>query len=94
MFAHTLANTIWTDSKTVYAKVFLTEEAKPRRMVRMPMVVLLAAVVQGVAAGMNGLAVWRTVGMVGDSRAVPLVAAMAVYVCARDWVWSAALADL
>jgi hypothetical protein len=50
----------------------------------MPIVVLLAAGLQGVAAGMNGLAVWRTVGMVDGSRVVPLVAAVAVYVCARE----------
>lgn len=60
----------------------------------MPIVVLLAASLQGVAAVMNGLAVWRTVGMVGESRVVTLVAAIAVYVCARDWISGGASADL
>jgi hypothetical protein len=60
--------------------VFLTKEAKQRRMARMPIVALLAAGLQGVAAGMNGLAVWRTVGMVGESRVVRLLAVVAVYV--------------
>lgn len=59
----------------------------------MPIVALLAASLQGIAAGMNGLAVWRTVGMVGESRIVPLVAAMAVYVGLGDWIWGGASAD-
>lgn len=87
VFAHALASTTWTDSRAVGTKAFLTQEAKQRRAVRMPIVVLLAASLQGVAAGMNGLAVWRTVGMLGESRVVPLVAAVAVYVCVRDWIW-------
>ena len=84
VFAHALASTTWTDSRTVGTKAFLTQEAKQRRAVRMPIVVLLAAVLQGVAAGMNGLAVWRTVGMVGELRVVPLVTVIAVWVYCRD----------
>ena len=44
----------------------------------MPIVVLLAAVLQVGAAARNGLAVWRTMGMLLESRLVPLVAAVAV----------------
>jgi hypothetical protein len=84
VFAHALASTTWTDSRTVGTKAFLTQEAKQRRAVRMPIVVLLAAALQGVAAGMNGLAVWRTVGMVGELRVVPLVTVIAVWVYCRD----------
>jgi hypothetical protein len=84
VFAHSLANTTWTDSRLIVTKEFLTQEAKRRRLVRMPIAVLLAAGLQAVAAGMNGLAVWRTVGMVGELRVVPLVAAVALYVCSRD----------
>lgn len=46
----------------------------------MPIVVLLAAALQAGAAVRNGLAVWRTVGMVRESRLVPLVAGIALYV--------------
>ena len=78
VFAHALAYATWTDSRLLGTKAFLTREARQRRTVRMPVVVLLAAGLQVVAAGMNGLAVWRTVGMVSESRTVPLVAGVAV----------------
>lgn len=78
MFAHVLAYGTWTDSRKIGTKAFLTTEAKQRRMVRMPIVVLLAAVLQVGAAARNGLAVWRTMGMLLESRLVPLVAAVAV----------------
>ena len=77
MFAHTLAHGTWSDSREIGTKAFLTTEAKQRRMVRMPIVVGLAAVLQVGAAGAHGLAAWRTAGMVRESRLVPLVAAVA-----------------
>lgn len=77
VFAHTLAHGTWSDSREIGTKAFLTTEAKQRRMVRMPIVVGLAAVLQVGAAGAHGLAAWRTAGMVRESRLVPLVAAVA-----------------
>lgn len=77
MFAHALAYGTWSDSRKIGTKAFLTTEAKERRMVRMPVVVGLAAVLQVGAAGAHGLAAWRTAGMVRESRLVPLVAAVA-----------------
>lgn len=62
VFAHTLAYGIWSDSRKIGTNSFLTTKAKQRRMVRMPIVVRLAAILQVGAAGANGLAVWRTVG--------------------------------
>lgn len=78
VFAHTLAYGTWTDSRKIGTKAFWTVEAKQSRMARMPIVVGLAAVLQVGAAGRNGLAVWRTVGLRDESRLVSLVVGIAV----------------
>ena len=94
VFAHTLAFGTWTDSRKIEGKAFLTTEAKQRRMLRMPVVVWMAAFLQFVAAAANGLAVYRALDVLHESRLVPAVCAIAVYVRSRDWIWSSSLADL
>jgi hypothetical protein len=55
--------------------VRLTMEARQRRVVRMPMIVLAAAFAQVVAAAMNALAAYR---MLCDSRESGFVAVIAI----------------
>ena len=63
-------------------------------MLRMPVVVWMTAFLQFVAAAANGLAVYRALDVLHESRLVPAVCAIAVYVRSRDWIWSSSLADL
>jgi hypothetical protein len=78
VFAHATAHGSRTDSRTLDTKVFLTKEAKQRRIVRMPVVVRIAAISQVVTAAMNTMAVYRTFGLIGESHLVPIVATLAV----------------
>jgi hypothetical protein len=93
VFAHATAYGTWADSGTLDTKVILTNEAKRRRIVRMPVVVQIAAFSQVVAAGMNAMAVHRTVSLLGESHLVPITATVATYVRFQDWIRSDPFAD-
>jgi hypothetical protein len=75
IFAQATSYTTWSTSRVLSAGVRLTMEARQRRVVRMPMIVLAAAFAQVVAAAMNALAAYR---MLCDSRESGFVAVIAI----------------
>lgn len=86
--AHAYSHVTLVASETIGVHVSLTPEAKQRRMIRLPAIVLAAAFVQVIAAAMNALAAYRTSHLPLEPGHVTGIAVAAVYASPVTQIYS------